>query len=57
MASIGEYGEPDEQRRIAAVLNDCVREIDVLERLQQHAETHERALLARLVAVDVPVPA
>ena len=49
--------EPDEQRRIAEVLSDCNREINLLDRLKQQLEIQKRSIVARLLSGDIAVPA
>ncbi len=43
----------DEQRRISRVLNDCVREVDLLARLQHQLALQKRDVFARLLAGEV----
>ncbi len=47
----------DEQRRISRILNDCAREIGLLERLQHQLEIQKGAMFARLLAGGIAVPA
>jgi type I restriction enzyme S subunit len=47
----------EEQRRISRVLNDCEREIGLLDRLQQQLEIQKRAIFARLLSGEIAVPA
>lgn len=47
----------EEQDRIAQVLNDCDREIDLLAALQEQIENQKGALLSRLLSGELKVPA
>ena len=47
----------DEQRRISQILNDCAREIGLLERLRHQLEIHKSAIFARLLSGQIAVPA
>jgi type I restriction enzyme S subunit len=49
--------ELDEQRRIAEVLNDSDREIDLLTALCDQIALQKRALLSKLLSGEIPVPA
>jgi type I restriction enzyme S subunit len=49
--------ELDEQRRIAAVLSDLDREIDLLTALRDEIALQKRALLSKLLSGEIPLPA
>lgn len=47
----------DEQERIAGLLNDCDREVDLLAAQREQVESYRRALLSRLLSGSLPLPA
>ncbi|MGE3595797.1 MAG: restriction endonuclease subunit S [Dehalococcoidia bacterium] len=51
------YPQFDEQKRIAGVLNDLDRELDLLAAQREQVEMYKRSLLSRLLSGELRVPA